>query len=246
MKTHPFTHLPWLALLVLANSAQASSFTAEVDFLAAYPATVLADFDTLPAHTPVSGTSIAGIGFQATVTDPFGDTHQLMTVDAATSPTRSGSGNSLGTDDAPNFYALQAGSPLSFTFANPVTAFGLTVISPEALLDGDVLLSLGAATAELSIAAGELLGNYDGSDWYAYFLGVSTATPVGSASLGYGPATAGVPFLYNLDDLRYQTAQSATVPEPAPWLLWLSGLIAYGQRRAWRLGLRRDSPLARS
>jgi hypothetical protein len=233
MKSFLFGDLPWLVLLAAAQSAQATLYHSEVDFLAAFPTATLVDFDTLPANTMVSGGRVSGVGFLPFVTDPFGVSHQLMTV--GDSPSRS-SNNSIGTDDANNFYGIQAGTPLSFTFDMPMAALGMFFLTPDPMVDGDILLNVGtAATAELSVGARELLvSDFEGAAWYAYFLGVSSATPFTTASVGYGPGAAGVAFLFTLDDLRYE---AMTVPEPPTLAYWLAGGVGIAR---FTMGRRRS------
>jgi hypothetical protein len=164
------------------------------------------DFDSLPTGTIASGSTIDDItftysftgGVELTVTDAFDAT--------------SGA-NSLGTNDGGD--ALQDGDDLNFTFASPIKGFGLYIISPDTLEDGDFELTIGATTASL-VAAN--IQNTLGDGGKVWFLGIQSddATLFSSASLtthGGGGA-----FTYNLDN--FVTA----VPEPSS--LFLIGTIA--------------------
>lgn len=238
-KTPYLALFPWMALLLSGTAAEATPYYSEADFLANLPplSTTSVDFDSLTAGSIVSGTSLNGVNFQASVTDPFGATHQLMAVGSGDSPTRSGTGNSLGTDDAANFYGIQANTPLDFTFDNAIDALGMFFLTPDTMLDGDILLTAGAESVALSVATRELIGNFGGNDWYAYFLGVTTNAAFSTASISYGPDTEGVPFIGTIDDVISRVFQTSPEPQPLPepdtWALFLlgGGMLALGRRR---------------
>jgi len=126
----------------------------------------------------------------------------------------------LGTGDGG---VLQGGDVLQFS-TPPIHAFGLYIITPDELRDGDVLLTQGELTASLeadSIAA-QLA---DGGK--VYFLGLADDTnsfnriTLSSLEGGY--------FVYNLDDLTLGTIQAL---HPARCELqlsseWQSGYVAF-------------------
>jgi len=142
----------------------------------------------------------------------------------------------MGVDDAGNFDAITAGSPLAFTTTQPVGAFGLTLVTPEepgqALFDGDTRLVVpGEATASLALADGTLLGTFNGREYRAYFLGVVGVAAFSSATLEYAGATPISAFFFNVDDLVI------SLPEPGADALLVAGaalLLALGRRREAR------------
>lgn len=169
--------------------------------------------DTSGGPVPLaSGSSLGGVtfaydfgGVSLTVTDVY-DT---------TSPA-----NFLGTDDGD---VLQDGDNITFSFSAR-TGFGLFVISGDALLDGDVELTIGSET--VSLIAGDQQGTLsDGSGYW--FVGLlsddgSTFNSISLNTLGGGGA-----FLYNVDDLvltKAGTTSTPVVPEPTTLALGLFGL----------------------
>ena len=195
------------------------------------------DFESIPAGTLLStagltqavGATGVGITFPAGVPNVLGGPPLDLEVNGLTSP----GSHVLGTDDPGNFDQLIGGTSLGLAFTAPVTGFGLTIISVDTpgvtLLDGDLVLTAGGATASLAVADGTFLGtaNLTGGgtqDVYAYFLGLTSDTAFSGASLDVG---AGVPdgaFFYYLDDFV------AAVPEPSTALLLGLGLLSLARR----------------
>ena len=237
-----------LAVLLCAPTDPAAAapgaFTTVDAFAAAVPdALATFDFESIPGGTDVSGTNLAvGIGGitlpgpLAEVLDPGGPALSLrVVVDGGDNPASSGS-RSLGVGDPGNFDALTAGTPLAFSFPEPVLAFGLTIITPEepgaAFFDDDLLLLVpGESTASLALSDGEPLGTFGGRAYRRYFLGVVGAAPFSSARLETGGATPTSGFFYNVDDLR--------IPLPEPGTA--SGLLV-GCAFLRLLGYRRPGP----
>ncbi|MGH0031842.1 MAG: PEP-CTERM sorting domain-containing protein [Myxococcota bacterium] len=217
--------------LARAGAAAPGAFTDPAAFASAVPGgTTSVDFESFSDGTLLSGTTqtpagaAAGVvlpGPLADVLDPGGPALPLrVVVDAVDNPASSGT-RSLGVEDAGNFHAVTAGTPLAFAFTAPVEAFGLTVVTPEepggALFDADVrLLVPGEATAQLSLADAQLLGTFGGREYRAYFLGVVGGATFSSATLDVGATTPASGFFFNLDDL--------VVPLPEPGAL--PGLLA--------------------
>jgi hypothetical protein len=145
-------------------------------------------------------------------------------------PTTSG-GHSMGTDDAGNFALITAGTRFTMDLSGNVNAFGLSVITPDALFDDDIRLMADSEVVALKVSDRTAIGTFGGATYYAYFLGLVRETGFGSVSLDYGPAVAGGPFLYNIDDIR--VAVAADVPEPGTLALVLAGAMAaaVGTRR---------------
>ncbi len=223
------------ALALPGAYTDAASFAANVPFGA-----FSADFEALAGGTVVSGTTLTPTGSPvgvilppplSDVLEPGQQLDLVVVLDAGDNPASSGS-HSLGVVDPGNFNAVAAGTPIGFSFTQPVAAFGLTVITPEepseALFDGDLRLVVsGEPTASLALADGQLLGTFGGREYRAFFLGVVGAASFTAASLEYDPATPTGGFLLNLDDL--------TVPEPAGATMLVLGWLALqglAQRRA--------------
>lgn len=170
----------------------------------------------------VSGGPDVGITFPGTVTDSTGTTLHLRVVEDAggSNPTASPA-HSLGVDDPGNFNTITAGTTVTLGLTAPVNAFGLSFITPDGLLDGDIRLAVGGGLAALAVNDRVLLGNFGGADYYAYFLGVVDGAGFNSASIQYDPALSGGEFLFNADDLTV-----VAVPEPGTPVLFAAGLLA--------------------
>lgn len=238
-----------LMALPLPSAASPGAYADPTAFSVAAGMTGLVDFEDQHPGSTVSGATflVSGSSLQITlpgpipdVLDPGGPALDLQIVaNGGDNPASSGT-RSLGVVDAKNFDAIASGSAISFTFSPPVSAFGLTIVTPEepniALLDGDVRLDVsGEAQATLSLAAANDLGVHGGRNYRAYFLGVIGASTFSTASLSYIPGTSASSFFYNIDDL--------IVPEPAmagQLLAGVLGLSAFARRRA-RVPLRKDA-----
>jgi len=117
--------------------------------------------------------------------------------------------NYLGTDDGDIFLS---GDDFNLSFSAS-HAIGLYFITADTLLDTDLMLSVGATTANL-IAADIVQTLSDGSD--VYFLGiVDTEESFTAASI---TAADDTDFLFNVDDISTATAV------PAPSIIYLLGL----------------------
>ena len=134
--------------------------------IAGLPAGTL-DFESVPANTllsvagltqPVITAPPVGITFPASVPDVLGGPALDLEVNGLTSP----GSHVLGTDDPGNFDQFVAGTSLALSFTAPVLGFGLTLISVDTpgvtLLDGDLELLAGGATASLAVADRTFLG----------------------------------------------------------------------------------------
>ncbi|MFO1429217.1 MAG: hypothetical protein U1F76_03620 [Candidatus Competibacteraceae bacterium] len=224
-----------LLLTICSVQSQATAFTDKSAFLTALPGPAgVLNFDSLSGGLNLSGTTQTvtggpgtGITFPASVTDWQGYTHQLQVVANVgnNNPTTSNP-NSLGTDDAGNYNTIVGGTVIDLDLTSPVNAFGLSFITPDTMYNDDIRLVVGGDTASLVVGNRTLVGNFNGSDYYAYFLGVIESTGFSSASIQYGPGVSGGPFLYNADDLTV-AATSTVIPEPGTLALLLGGVPAW-------------------
>ena len=209
------TSLFFLAVLQPA-SADLVTYTSQSDFLAALPGSGQfsgTDFDSLTApFTIATGQSVDGITFNY----DFGGV-EMQVSDAF--PTTSGQ-NFLGTTDADVFLG---GDDFNLGF-DAQNAIGMNFISADALLDNDIQLTFGGATASLLSTAVE--GNLsDGS--FVYFLGIiDTVNTFGTADIS---SILDV-IIFNVDDIQLA---SIPVPEPTTFTMFGIGvaLILYTRRR---------------
>lgn len=234
-KRHLSVTLATLLIAVYSAHGQATAFTDKDAFLNALPGPAgVLNFEGLVGVTNLSGSTQlvtgglgTGIIFPSTVTDEWGVTHQLWVVENVndSNPTTSPS-HSLGTDDTDNNQLIVAGTPITLGLTSPFNAFGLSFITPDELFDGDIQLVAGGDTASLAVNDRTLLGNFGGTDYYAYFLGIITGTAFSSVAIQYGPAVSGGPFLYNADDIMVAVIATG-VPEPGtPLTRWLAGCLS--------------------
>lgn len=231
---HSLSALAWLALGLLPPApAQATAITSATAFAAALPGPQgVLDFDALAgggllagaAHA-VSGGPAVSISFPVVATDFLGTSVHFQVADDVghSNPTTSGA-HSLGTDDAGNFNLITAGTRFTMELSGNVNAFGLSMVTPDAMFDDDIRLMAGAEVAALKVSDRTTLGVFGGATYYAYFLGIVRDTGFGSVSIDYGPAVSGGPFLYNIDDIR--VAVAADLPEPGTLALVLAGIAA--------------------
>jgi hypothetical protein len=208
-----------LCMLVLSVSANAAivTYTDEASFLTALsgPTSTL-DFDSTGVGTLIpSGDSLGGITFTYNIS---GLDMKVVNDFDTTSPN-----NYLGLNDAGNFDLFIAGDEFSMSFASPVNAVGLYIVSGDPLVAGDVSLDTSAGSALNSAAVDVTLG-----DGFAYYIGLISDTAFSSADLTFD-ATAVEAFLYSVDDIT-----TSAVPLPgAIWLFGsgLIGLIGLSKRR---------------
>jgi hypothetical protein len=209
-----------LCMLVLSVSANAAiiTYTDETSFLAALsgPTSTL-DFDSTTVDTLIpSGNSLGGITFTYNIS---GLDMKVVNDYDTTSPN-----NYLGMDDAGNFDLFIAGDEFSMSFASPVNAVGLYIVSGDPLFASDVSLNTTAGSALNSDVVDVALE--DGG--LAYYIGLISDTAFSSADLTFDAAAVEA-FLYSVDDIT-----TSAVPLPgAIWLFGsgLIGLIGLSKRR---------------
>lgn len=205
-------------LLSVSTNAAIITYTDEASFLAALsgPASTL-DFDSTSVGTLIpSGNSLGEVTFTYNIS---GLDMKVVNDFDTTSPN-----NYLGLDDAGNLDLFIAGDEFSMSFANPVNAIGLYIVSGDPLLAGDVSLDTSAGSALNSDVVDVTLG--DGG--LAYYIGLMSDTAFTSADLTFD-AEAVEKFLYSVDDIT-----TSVVPIPgAVWLFGsgLLGLISLSKRR---------------
>ena len=225
-----FGRLTALLLGAYAAAGPAQPFTDTTAFLNALPgpAGVLA-FDGLAGGSDLSGATLnvtggpgTGIRFPDSVLDWQGATLRLQVV--GDNPTSSPA-NSLGVDDPGNFNSISGGTFIDLGLTAPVSAVGLSFITPDDLSDDDIRLIAGNETASLLVDDRTLVGTFGGNPYSAYFLGIVAGSGFNSASIRYGAGTGGA-FFFNADDLTL-----AAAPLPGTPLLILGGALAALPRR---------------
>lgn len=175
----------------------------------------LTDFESFATANVASGNALDGLTF----TYSFGNV-SLKIVDSLA--TTSGV-KSLGTDDR-DF--LADGDLLDLSFA-PRRGLGVYVLSSDALLDGDIRLTVGSTVASL-VAASPQVGL--GGGRFAWFLGVQSDDGATFTSASLTTHGGGGAFNYNLDD--FVTVSVAAVPEPSSiGLLAFASILTTGFRR---------------
>ena len=170
----------------LSGTAEPAAYNALNEFSAALPnAPKVLNFDGLAAGTTIEDASSAeGIRFEY---DFGGFPMKIAQLYATTSAP-----NFLGTSDGGMFHD---GDHFRLSFP-PGNAIGLFFISADPLIDGDITITAGSATASLS-AQDVHATLADGSR--VYFLGiVDTRNALTSVSV---EALEGGFFLYNVDDI---------------------------------------------
>lgn len=206
-----------LVLGAAPSHAATAFFTSRAAFLAALGAPpVVVDFE---AGAP--GTSLpTGAAFEG-VTFDYAFDHGFQLEIVSNFDTTSGA-NALGIDDPGNFDQLLDGDEIDFGLPGPTTAFGLSLVSGDVLLAGDVEIQTASGNAPNGGVVDQVLP--DGG--LAYFIGLISDDAFDEALLRFD---GGDNFFFNLDDLTY------VVPEPGglPWLV----LVALAGWR-WRGGRR--------
>lgn len=192
------------------------------------------------APLPVPGAGV-GIKFPTSVPDVLGGPPLPLAIVANTMPANGNptttEPNSLGTDDPGNFDTIIAGTELTFMFTGPVRAFGLSIITPDVLLDDDILLNFGGVTAMLDADAPiASIGPFGRTTFFVYFLGVIVDAEFSSATLTYGLPNDGA-FLFNADDFIVAAPVPTTqIPEPGTLVLLGMGMVGLMCWRCWRAG----------
>ena len=175
------------------------------------------DLESFAAGNIPSGSSLGVFSFSYALGNV-----SLRLVD--TIPTTSGT-KALGTDDP--VLKLQDGDDINFGFS-PRTGFGLYVVSTDALLDGDIRLTVSGMPVSLVSAATQINLGAGGLAW---FLGIQSNDSSTFSSASITTHGGGGAFRYTLDDLVSTTA----VPEPNSFCLIAIGLaISFHSRRRSR------------
>jgi len=200
-------------LLNVARADTVSLFTDRAAFTAALPGPAQTlDFDSMSAGDIIgNGNAVNGITFTYDVLAGF-DVSLMVVSDIYET---SSAPNFLGTDDG---YVLQGGDAFDLSFVAPINAIGLSFITNDDMLDGDIILTVGENSAYLLGAAVQST-LADGSK--VFFLGIiDTASAFLSASI---TSRNGGEFLYNVDDI---TRSAVAVPAPSSCVLLLSLSVA--------------------
>lgn len=213
-----------LALLAMQARASVGTYTDQSAFDAAisgYQGATVINFDT-PASSlgaaafTVSGLTAVGLTPSVSTSAPAGDPNFLWTTSGA---------SFLGVDDPGNLGQLSSGDSVTFTFAQPVQAFGLYAIAGSDTDTGDFSLSSGALSFVNGPQAHALT---DGHGSFAYFMGFVATTPGEGLSTLTLHSDGSHFYAFGVDDVRY--AQLPAVPEPGSVALLLAGLGLLGWR----------------
>lgn len=160
------------------------------------------NFDNHAAGTTISdGGSIDGVTFSFPVLAGIGLNLTIDNAYTTTSPN-----NYLATDDPDGLF--QDGDDFSLSFG-PVNAIGLYFITPEFLIDDDILLTVGNTTVNVSEFQ---IDSVLSDDSNVYFLGlVDTVNSFSSADIVTSNGGNGY-FTYTVDDLTLRSSQSQNNP----------------------------------
>ena len=124
--------------------------------------------------------------------------------------------NALETEDGP----ILDSTSFDITLSSPVRAFGLSVITGDFLLDGDIQLSFGGGS--VSLAASDVTVEAYGDVFFLGGVSETAFSVVSFASLDTGA------YEFSIDDVRYSAAPS--VPAPATLALLAVGLVGLHRR----------------
>lgn len=209
------------AIALGASGSAAASTIAYTDyaaFLSAVSGSLsVQDFEGVAAGTVIEdGEAVGDITFSFSIPDGGGGFLDMLVTDSF--DTTSGN-NSLGLDTLDE--AFLDGDSFGLSFATPVTAVGLFVITSDPALEDEILLTTPEGSAGNAATEAFVLG--DGG--LVYFLGLTSTVPVSTASLAF--ATDGeINFAFNVDDLH-----TVAVPEPGTLLLVGLGLVVVARLR---------------
>lgn len=224
-----------LLAFVIPASATVSSYQTSASFNTAITgwAVTTTNFDNVLAGTMYNGNGPPGSGF----------TLSLSSVDSSVMPTV---GNKFATTSGLNYLGLnnpdtafEAGDALTFSFAAPVRAFGLYVITGtfERGFAGDISL-IGGGTSVGNSATPDLLNIDPLSD--AYFLGlVSNSGGFSSVTLNNSIADVNLLLPITVDNVML----ASPIPEPSSIVLMFIGLLGLGAASRYRARPNPSRPL---
>lgn len=227
-----------LLAFVIPASATVSPYQTSASFNTAITgwAVTTTNFDNVPAGTMYStGNGPPGSGFTLSLSSV--DSSVMPTVEN-TYATTSGS-NYLGLNNPDT--AFEAGDALTFSFAAPVRAFGLYVITGtfERGNAGDISL-IGGGTSVGNSATPDLLNIDPVSD--AYFLGLvsnSSSSDFSSVTLNNSIANVNLLLPITVDNVML----ASPIPEPSSIVLMFIGLLGLGAASRYRARPNPSRPL---
>ncbi|HUJ42971.1 MAG TPA: hypothetical protein VLW52_05115 [Opitutaceae bacterium] len=226
------------ALCVPLCHAALMGYTNQSDFLTAissgYSAPHVTNFESVAGGTIIpSGTTVEGTTFTYSLgTDANGNPVQMQ-VGPATD-------FSFDTTSSPNYLGTTAdggflsGDQFTMTFAQPVLAVGLFVISGGSNLDGDYTLSITQGSVGSSALTDSTFGTL-GDGGNVYFLGLVESDPSKTFTSAAFSSVGGLGVPFNVDDITTAAAAASNpVPDEASTcgllLVTFAGLIALRRR----------------
>lgn len=196
------------AAALFAMPAFADSYTTSASFATTIsgmtPTT--ANFDTDTPGNIAEGQTVDGIQFNYSIA---GGTDSLAIVSSLDYFQTTSDPNYLGSND-PGTAALFGGDSITMTFASPVNAVGLFIISGGPYDADEFTLASSTASAMNSTTLEETLS--DGGE--VIFLGISSTSTFNSAELSLA-ASAGQ-LTWNVDDVTTAAGSGTTPPPPMP------------------------------
>jgi len=217
MKFFGHSFLGTVMLLLLCGSlAQAAltTYTSEADFLAdvaGYEQETLNFEDMAPGSLVQSGDTIGWVTFAYDI-----ENETMMVTDSFSTTSGANALGLTGGDDA-----LLDGDTFSLSFGRPVNALGMSFVTSDPAVQGEIQLSTDVGSAFNSEDKTDL---DDGG--YAYFVGLNSSDSFSGAQVLF--ADDGQHFVYTVDDVT-----TAAVPIPGTLLLFGSGIfgMAFLKRR---------------